>query len=70
MASLGTLTLDLVARTSGFVQGLSKAERQSEKWRRKVARDAAQVGKALAGATTALAGAVTALTVQTTKAAT
>lgn len=37
--SLGTLTLDLVAKTAGFVQGMDKAERASAKWRKKVARD-------------------------------
>lgn len=47
MASLGTLTLDLVAKTAGFVQGMSKAERASKKWRRQVAKDVKQVGKAL-----------------------
>lgn len=37
--SLGVLTLDLVARTGGFVQGMDKAERASEKWRKQVDRD-------------------------------
>lgn len=31
--SLGTLTIDLIARTGGFVQGMDKAERSSQKWR-------------------------------------
>lgn len=39
MANLGTLTLDLVARTGGFVQGMDKAERSSAKWRKQVERD-------------------------------
>ena len=43
MASLGTLTLDLIARTAGFAQGMSKAERESEKFRRKVKKDMEQV---------------------------
>jgi hypothetical protein len=47
MASLGTLTLDLVARTSGFIQGMSKAERASAKWRKQVRRDIQNVSKAL-----------------------
>lgn len=37
--SLGTLTLDLVARTGGFVQGMDKAERSSAEWRKQVERD-------------------------------
>lgn len=37
--SLGTLTLDLVARTGGFVQGMDKAERSSAKWRKQVEKD-------------------------------
>ncbi len=37
--SLGTLTLDLVAKTSNFTAGLDKAGRDSQKWRRKVKRD-------------------------------
>ena len=61
MASLGTLTLDLVAKTSGFVQGMDKAERASKKWRRQVERDiertSKRFGKGLAiGATAAAAG--------------
>lgn len=47
MASLGTLTLDVVARTSGFVAGLSKAERASKKWKAQVRRDIADVSRRL-----------------------
>ncbi len=46
--SLGTLTIDLIAKVSGFVQGMDKAERSSQKWRDKVKKDAAEVGSALA----------------------
>ena len=57
--SLGTLTLDLVAETGGFVKGMDKAERRSKKWRRRVEKDADKVGKAfgvgLAAANGALA---------------
>ncbi len=45
--SLGTLTIDLIARTGGFVQGMDKAERSSQKWRDNVKKDAAAVGSAL-----------------------
>src|SRR5690554_1827053 len=37
--SLGTLTLDIVARTGGFIQGMDQAERRSEEWRKQVDRD-------------------------------
>ncbi|HHG2019215.1 TPA: phage tail tape measure protein [Klebsiella pneumoniae] len=46
--SLGTLTIDLIAKVGGFVQGMDKAERSSQKWRDKVKKDAAEVGAALA----------------------
>lgn len=46
--SLGTLTIDLIAKVGGFVQGMDKAERTSQKWRDKVKKDAAEVGSALA----------------------
>lgn len=64
--SLGQLTLDLVARTQGFVQGMDKAERRSKKWRRQVERDLrrlrgqfANMAKVAAGAGAAAAGAFT-----------
>src|SRR5690554_1656275 len=68
---LGTLTIDLVARTSGFVQGMDKSERASKKWRRQVEKDVKQVGVAVgrtlaagAAAVTAAAAATVALTKQ------
>ncbi len=51
--SLGTLTLDLVARTAGFTSGMSQAERSSEKWRKKVAADIEAAGTAFAAASSA-----------------
>lgn len=59
--SLGTLTLDLVAKTGGFVQGMSKAERESAKWKRQVERNVKAAGKAIgvalaAGTAAAAAG--------------
>lgn len=36
--SLGTLTIDLIAKVGGFVQGMDKAERSSQKWRDQVKR--------------------------------
>ena len=53
--SLGTLTIDLIAKVGGFVQGMDKAERSSQKWRDKVKKDAAEVGSALAAIGTAAA---------------
>ena len=34
--SLGTLTIDLIAKVGGFVSGMSQAERASQQWRREV----------------------------------
>lgn len=45
MATLGTLTVDLVARTGSFVQGLDKGSRESEKFRRKVKKNLEDVGR-------------------------
>lgn len=39
--SLGTLTIDLIARTAGFVEGMDAATRASNDWSQKVARNAA-----------------------------
>lgn len=49
--SLGTLTLDLVAKTGSFIQGMDKAGRASEKWRKDVTRNL----KLVTGAGAALA---------------
>jgi len=38
--SLGTLTIDLIAKVGGFVQGMDKAERASQKWSAQVKKDA------------------------------
>lgn len=56
--SLGTLTLDLIARVGGFVGGLSEAERASQEWRNRVERDvkAVTAGMAAAGAAALAAG--------------
>ncbi|MBY5961722.1 hypothetical protein [Marinobacter nauticus] len=73
--SLGQLTLDLVARTGGFVQGLDKAERKSKKFRNEISRNLKQTGQQLeqglkisAAAATAAIGALTAITIQQTRA--
>ena len=46
--SLGTLTIDLIAKVGGFVQGMDKAERSSQKWREQVKKDAREVGASIA----------------------
>lgn len=56
--SLGTLTLDLVAKVSGFTQGMDKAERSSAKWRREVQKSMDAAGKAVGAASAIAAGAM------------
>lgn len=67
--SLGTLTLDLVARTGSFVSGMDKAERSSEKWRKEVEKNAKAVGAALGAGTVAATAALAAMTVQAVRSA-
>lgn len=45
--SLGTLTIDLIAKVGGFVQGMDKAERASQKWSAQVKKDAKEVGASI-----------------------
>lgn len=59
--SLGTLTLDLVARVGGFVSGMDRAERASADWRRQVQEDAKATTVALAGIATAAVAVGTAI---------
>lgn len=66
--SLGTLTLDLVAKTGGFVNGLDKASREARKKSQDISAEAAKIGTAFAAAGVAMASAaaagVAALTVK------
>lgn len=55
--SLGTLTIDLIAKVGGFVSGLSQAERASQKWRKQVKEDAAAAAAAMTGFATAVSAA-------------
>lgn len=55
--SLGTLTIDLIAKVGGFVSGMNQAERSSDKWRKQVEKDAEAVGAAIGKATVALGAA-------------
>lgn len=58
--SLGTLTIDLIAKVGGFVQGMDKAERASPKWRDQVKKDAKEISTSIiaigAAAATAAVG--------------
>ncbi len=65
--SLGTLTLDLIAKVGGFVAGMDAAERRSEKWRKEVEKNAAKAGAAIGAATAAGITALAALTVSTVR---
>lgn len=67
--SLGTLTLDLVAKTGGYVGGLTKAERESEKWRRKVKSQVEDVVKTFATVGAAAGVGLAALTAKTVQSA-
>lgn len=58
--SLGTLTIDLIARVGGFVAGMDKAERSSDKWRKKIEADVKAAGSAIANMGAAAAGAAVA----------
>jgi len=60
--SLGTLTLDVIAQVGGFVAGMDKAERSSEKWRKQVEKNAKGVGAAIGAG---LATGITAITAMT-----
>lgn len=55
--SLGTLTIDLIAKVGGFVSGLSQAERASQKWRKQVQGDAKAAAVAFTGFATAASAA-------------
>jgi lambda family phage tail tape measure protein len=68
--SLGTLTLDLIAKVGGFVSGMSQAERSSEKWRKTVEKNAQAAGIAIGAGIAAGTVALTALAVSTVQAAT
>ncbi|SUO95281.1 phage tail tape measure C-terminal domain-containing protein [Suttonella ornithocola] len=52
--SLGRLTLDLIARTGNFTDGMSRAERATDDWRKKVQRNAKLAAAAMAGVGTAV----------------
>lgn len=57
--SLGTLTIDLIAKVGGFVSGMDKAERATQKWRKQAEEDfkAITVGLTAVSAAAVAAGA-------------
>lgn len=61
--SLGTLTLDVIAKVGGFVSGMDASERSAEKWRKSVEKSAKAVGVAIGGAIATGSTALTAITV-------
>ena len=68
--SLGTLTLDVIAQVGGFVAGMDKAERSSQKWRKEVEKSAKAVGLAIGAGVAAGVTALAAFTVATVQTAT
>lgn len=60
--SLGTLTVDLVARIGGFVDGMSKAEREHEKATKKISRSGISAAEQMERAQKRLAAAAAAST--------
>ncbi|MBH3412709.1 phage tail tape measure protein [Pseudomonas putida] len=68
--SLGTLTLDIIAQVGGFVAGMDKAERSSQKWRKEVEKSAKAVGLAIGAGVAAGVTALAAFTVSTVQTAT
>lgn len=58
--SLGTLTLDLIARVGGFVGGMDRAQRASDEWRRKVEANVKVITAGLGAASAAALAAGTA----------
>ncbi len=67
--SLGTLTLDLVAKVSGFEQGMDKAERKSQKTAKQIQRYSKQIGAAITAGTAAALTGMTALVASTANSA-
>lgn len=67
--TLGTLTLDLVARIGGFTGPLDKAARESQKKMADIKKSAEVAGKAIAGVAVATAAGLAALTVNTVRTA-
>lgn len=52
--SLGTLTIDLIAKTGGFVSGMSKAEKEAEKRSKNIQKSLKQIGPVIASVAAAV----------------
>ncbi|HHQ6553295.1 TPA: phage tail tape measure protein [Serratia fonticola] len=59
--SLGTLTIDLIAKVGGFVAGMDRAERSSDEWSRTVQQNAVAAAKSIAAVASAAQGAAVAV---------
>lgn len=68
--SLGTLTLDLIAKVGGFEQGLDKAGRSAEKRMKQISDSAAKLGAAVGAGLAAGVTALGAITVSAIRSAT
>ena len=67
--SLGTLTLDLVAKIGGFTGPIEQAGRSTKKWQKDTENHAKAVGIAIGAGVAAAAGALVSLTASTVRAA-
>ena len=54
--SLGTLTLDVIAKTASFVQGMDKAERSANKFQKNLKKQNDDISNSFAGLTARIAG--------------
>ncbi|MEX2990325.1 phage tail tape measure protein [Serratia fonticola] len=59
--SLGTLTIDLIAKVGGFVAGMDRAERSSDEWSKTVQQNAIAAAKSIAAVASAAQGAAVAV---------
>lgn len=57
--SLGTLTIDMIAKIGGYVEGMSKMDRETQKRMRSIKKELSTVGDRIKKVTLAAAGAVT-----------
>lgn len=69
MTTLGTLTLDLIARTGGFVEPIKRAGNESKRQFTAIKKDAEELGKKVGVGLTVATGAVAAMVVSTVQAA-
>jgi lambda family phage tail tape measure protein len=68
--SLGTLTLDVIAKVGGFTSGMDQSSRSAEKWRKDVEKSAKAVGVAIGAAVATGVTSLAAITVGAMRSAT